>query len=63
MNELVTTLLYADETVILAENCEELQKLINIIHSWCAKWNMEVNIEKTKTVHYRKKINPEVILM
>ena len=38
--------------------CEDLQNLINVIYSWCAKWNMEVNIEKTKIVHYRKKNKP-----
>ena len=57
-NEIVATLLYADDIVILAENCEDLQNLIKVIHSWCAKWNMEVNIEKTKIVHYRKKNKP-----
>ena len=41
-------LMYADDTVILAESEYELQNAINHLSNYCYKWNLEVNVEKTK---------------
>ena len=46
-------LLYADDMVLLAENEDNLQALLNILHNWCSKWRLRVNIAKTKIVHFR----------
>ncbi len=49
---------YADDLVIISESELDLQRLINIVRSWCNKWRLAVNIDKTKVVHYRKKNTP-----
>ena len=41
-------LLYADDTVILAESKEELQSALNALYLYCQTWNLEVNPSKTK---------------
>ena len=51
---LTNVLAYADDIVLIAEDEQELQRLINIVKDWCTKWKMHINISKTKIVHYRK---------
>ena len=51
----VSLLLYADDIVLLSENEENLQKMLCYVREWCQKWQMTVNIEKTKVLHFRKK--------
>ena len=41
-------LLYADDTVLMAETPEDLQKQLNIFHDYCLAWKLKVNIDKTK---------------
>ena len=41
------SLLYADDTVILAENEEELQKALNGLEDYCNTWDLTVNLDKT----------------
>ena len=50
----VSLLLYADDIVLLSENEENLRKCC-YVHEWCQKWQMTVNIEKTKVLHFCKK--------
>ena len=47
-------LLYADDTLILAESAKELQKALNSLHSYCNQWALNVNIDKTKVVIFSK---------
>ena len=42
------TLLYADDTVILAESAVELQSALNAMFLYCKSWDKEVNPVKTK---------------
>ena len=42
-------LLYADDTIILAESEDQLQKSLNGLH-YCKKWYLKVNIKKTNDV-------------
>ena len=44
------TLLYAYDTVVLAENEKDLQLTLNGIKSYCDSLNLTVNIDKTKAV-------------
>ena len=30
--------------------------MINYVEKWCKKWLVRVNLEKTKIVHFRKKM-------
>lgn len=41
-------ILYADDTVLLAESPEELQRVIDCFHTYCIKWNLKMNIDKLK---------------
>ena len=47
---LVTHLLWADDLVLLALDCESLQVNIDILHNFCKKWGLSINIKKTKTL-------------
>ena len=49
----VASLLYADDLAIIAESEDKLQHQLNILMDWCRKWQMRVNIKKTKVVHFR----------
>ena len=41
-------ILYADDTVLVAESPEELQKTIDSFHFYCKRWNIKMNIDKSK---------------
>lgn len=51
---LVKVLLYADDLVILAETTDDLQQMINSLHSYCEKWSLNINLTKSKIVPFRK---------
>ena len=44
------TLLYADDTVLMAEIPTDLQNCLDSFASYCSKWKLNVNIGKTKIV-------------
>ena len=49
-------LLYADDTVIVAESKEELQSALNAMYLYCKSWDLEINPSKTKiTIFCNKK--------
>ena len=48
------TILYADDTVLLAESAEELQSELNYFYEYCEKWNLKVNINKSKVMVFSK---------
>ena len=43
-------LLYADDTILLAENAEYFQHLLNTFSNYCKNWHLKVNSKKTKVV-------------
>ena len=47
-------LLFADDAVLFSETREGLQNELNNLKSYCKKWNLTVNVEKTKIVIFRK---------
>ena len=47
-------LLYADDIVIFSNTSEGLQKGLDILGDYCQKWNLTVNIDKTKVMVFRK---------
>ena len=56
LNDLkVEILFFADDIVLIAPSEENLQLLINYVNTWCITNKMNVNIGKTKMVHFRKK--------
>ena len=40
-------LLYADDTIVMAETPEQLQKALNAVSDYCSQWNLTVNTSKT----------------
>ena len=51
----LAVLAYADDLVLLASNEHDLNKLLHILNSWCSRWRVLVNVDKTKVMHFRKK--------
>ena len=47
-------LLYADDTIVLAESPEELQAALNGVEHYCNTWQLTVNTSKTKIVIFSK---------
>ena len=50
----IFSLLFADDTVLFANSDVELQNLLNRLNVYCKKNYIEVNIEKTKIMVFRK---------
>lgn len=51
----VSIFAYADDIAIVSNNEENLQRMLDYIYNWCAKWRMKCNIDKTKIMHFREK--------
>ena len=50
----IHALLFADDVVLCSQTIDGLQHLLDRLKSYCAKWNLEVNKEKTKIVVFKK---------
>ena len=48
------SLLYADDTLILANNEKELQSALNAVSDYCKIWSLQVNISKTKIIIFSR---------
>ena len=48
-------ILYADDTVIISESAEVLQKQLNDLYDHCNEWTLNVNTLKTKIVIFRNR--------
>ena len=58
-------LLYADDTVLLAETPNDLQRCISLMEDFCHNWGLKINTSKTKvTIFSRGKVRnlPNFIL-
>ena len=47
-------LMFADDAVIFSDTIDGLQSSLNYLEMFCSKWNLNVNIDKTKIVVFRK---------
>ena len=54
-NDNISILMYADDLVFLAESESDLQMMLDTLNEWCITWGMNVNEQKTKVMHFRKK--------
>ena len=43
-------LLYADDTIVLAECPEDLQRALDILKIYCEFWGLDINVRKTKVM-------------
>ena len=50
----ILLLLYADDIVLFGKTPDELQKSLDILEAYCDRWNLTVNIAKTKVVVFQK---------
>ena len=53
----VSCLLFADDLVILSESKTGLQNCLNNLEEYCNKWQLTVNVNKTKSMIFQNKIN------
>ena len=47
-------LLYADDTVLMSESKEDLQKILNKFGEYCNIWKLKVNVNKTKVMVFSR---------
>ena len=55
-------ILYADDTVIMAESAADLQKQLDSVSEYCNIWRLKVNVEKSKIVGFFRKEELLIIL-
>lgn len=44
---------------MLSETETDQQNMINVVYTWCKKWRMRVNIDKSKVMHFRTQGNDQ----
>ena len=54
LHKLKLKLLYADDITIFSESASGLQNGLNILHDYCQKWKLTVNVDKSKVMVFRK---------
>ena len=54
-SKMISTLVYADDIILLAEKELDLQKLLDVVQTWCSKWGISINTQKSNVIHFRKK--------
>ncbi len=47
-------LLYADDTIVLAECPEDLQRALDILKIYCEFWGFDINVRKTKVMVFSR---------
>ena len=50
----IMILLYADDMALIADTVVRLQRMIDVLESYCCKWNMLVNLIKTTIMVFRR---------
>ena len=51
-------MLYADDTIIMAENPYQLQLALNSLNDYCTTWKLKINISKSKIIRFTKRRTP-----
>ena len=49
-------LLYADDTVLLSDNPEDLQRSLNAMKEYCEMYKLSINESKTKIMIFQEEI-------
>ena len=52
--EKLSILLYADDICLMTESEEKLQAMLDMLHIWCKNWQVLINTDKSKCMHFRK---------
>ena len=53
-NTFFLLLLYADDTIVLAECPEDLQRALDILKIYCEFWGLDINVRKTKVMIFSR---------
>lgn len=53
-NERIKILMYADDMVLIADNPVALQWNINLLDGYCSRWNLSLNLGKSKIMVFRR---------
>ena len=48
----ISSLLYADDLVMIADSEQAMQTLLEKVHEWCSLWSIKVNSSKSAIVHF-----------
>jgi len=56
-NTVVRVLMYADDIVLLSDSSEGLQTMINAFSEYCSRWELSVNLTKSKVMVFRRSPN------
>jgi len=52
---LISSLLYADDVVLMADSPEDLQRMIDVVDTFCNQWRMDINLTKSQAMVVGKK--------
>lgn len=50
----ITALLFADDLLMISDTVNGLQKKLNVPQKYCLKWNLTVNMDKSKVVVFKR---------
>ena len=50
----INALMYADDLVLISRSKEGLQRQIDSLQEYCQKWQLNINIKKTKTIIFNR---------
>ena len=50
----INVLMYAEDLILLSETKDGLQKQIDKLHIFCAKWKLDINVKKTKVMVFNR---------
>ena len=50
----INHLLYADDLILISSTAEGLQNCLNQLSDYCLKWDLSVNISKSKVIVFNK---------
>ena len=54
--DMVQSLLFTDDTLLVASDKEELEKSLDVVVKWCEDWGVKINVGKSGIMHIRKKM-------
>jgi hypothetical protein len=52
-------MLYADDTVLMAESSADLQNQLNSFEDYCSIWKLKVNTDKSKVMFFSRGKTPK----
>ena len=50
----ISLLAYADDICLVANSEDNLQQMLNCVHSWCKRWRVLIYADKSKCMHFRR---------